>query len=108
MSGDLKAPSTNIPNGSLAAISTGTFLYLVFVIFLGATCNRSFLQSDYLIAAKVSAFSVLLLAGLYVSSMSSCLGAMYGTPRVLQSIALENVIPSMNVLGTGVRIHSIS
>ncbi|XP_045482361.1 solute carrier family 12 member 8 isoform X1 [Harmonia axyridis] len=101
MSGDLKAPSTNIPNGSLAAISTGTFLYLVFVIFLGATCKRSFLENDYLIAAKVSAFSVLLLAGLYVSSMSSCLGAMYGTPRVLQSIALENVIPSISILGTG-------
>ncbi|KAL3289551.1 hypothetical protein HHI36_022968 [Cryptolaemus montrouzieri] len=101
MSGDLKAPSTNIPNGSLAAISTGTFLYLVFVIFLGSTCRRSFLMTDYMIAAKVSAFSVLLLAGLYVSSMSSCLGAMYGTPRVLQSIALENVIPGIGILGTG-------
>lgn len=102
MSGDLRAPSTDIPNGTLAAISTGTFLYLVFALFLGATCKRDILLSDFMIAARVSAVRVLLLAGLYVSSMSSCLGAMYGTPRVLQSIALENVIPGIGVLGTGV------
>lgn len=101
MSGDLKAPSTNIPNGTLAALGTGTFLYLVFVIFLGATCEREFLLSNFMIATKVSAIGVLL-AGLYVSSMSSCLGAMYGTPRVLQSISLENVIPGISILGTGV------
>lgn len=104
MSGDLRAPSTNIPNGTLAAISTGTFLYLVFVVFLGATCTREVLLNDFMIAAKVSAIRVLLLAGLYVSSMSSCLGAMYGTPRVLQSIALENVIPGIGILGMGVSI----
>lgn len=101
MSGDLKAPSTNIPNGTLAAISFATFLYLVFILFLGATCTRAALQNDYMIAAKVSAIGVLFLAGLYVSSMSSCLGAMYGTPRVLQSIALENVIPGIGILGMG-------
>lgn len=102
MSGDLKTPSTNIPNGTLAAISTATFLYLVFIIFLGATCPRLVLKTDFLIAGKASLIRVLLLAGLYVSSMSSCLGAMYGTPRVLQSIAWENVIPGMGLLGRGV------
>lgn len=71
------------------------------MIFLGATCTRQVLMTDFMIAAKVSAVSVLLLAGLYVSSMSSCLGAMYGTPRVLQSIAHENVIPGIGVLGKG-------
>lgn len=101
MSGDLRAPSTNIPNGTLAALSTGMFLYLVFVVLLGATCKRYALLSNFMIAERVSAVSVLLLAGLYVSSMSSCLGAMYGTPRVLQSIALENVIPGMGMLGSG-------
>lgn len=101
MSGDLRAPSINIPNGTLSAITTGTFLYLVFVLFLGATCSRSYLMTDFTIAATVSAVNVLLLAGLYVSSMSSCLGAMYGTPRVLQSISLENVIPGIGILGMG-------
>lgn len=104
MSGDLRAPSTDIPNGTLSALSTGTFMYLVFVFFLGATCTRVTLLTDFMIAARVSAIRVPLLAGLYVSSMSSCLGAMYGTPRVLQSISLENVIPGIGVLGRGVSI----
>lgn len=58
-----------------------------------------------MITARVSAVQFLLLAGIYVSSMSSCLGAMYGTPRVLQSIALENVIPGIGILGKGVSVY---
>lgn len=61
-----------------------------------------------MIASTVSAFPVLLLAGLYVSSFSSCLGAMYGTPRVLQSIASQNVIPAISFLQRGVRISMYS
>lgn len=101
MSGDLRAPTTDIPNGTLAALSTSTFLYMVFMIFLGATVQRATLLSDFMIASHVSAINFLLLAGIYVSSMSSCLGAMYGTPRVLQSIANESVIPGMGKLGAG-------
>ena len=71
-------------------------------MFLGATCQRKTLLTDFMIAVRVSAVEFLLLAGIYVSSMSSCLGAMYGTPRVLQSIALENVIPAIAILGNGV------
>lgn len=101
MSGDLSQPSQDIPNGTFAALFTATGLYLIFVIFLGSTCVRSVLLTDFTIAAKVSAFSFLLLAGVYISSMSSCLGALYGTPRVLQSIANEKVIPIINFLGQG-------
>lgn len=57
---------------------------MVFILFLGATCDRALLLTDYMIASRVSAFQFLLLGGIYVSSISSCLGAMYGTPRVLQ------------------------
>ncbi|XP_014489552.1 PREDICTED: solute carrier family 12 member 8 [Dinoponera quadriceps] len=101
MSGDLKHPSSDIPNGTLAALGTGTFLYLCFSLTLAATCVRSALLTNFMIASTVSAISVLLLAGLYVSSFSSCLGAMYGTPRVLQSIASQNVIPGMSCLQRG-------
>lgn len=79
-----------------------TFLYLCFSLTLAATCIRSALLTNFMIASTVSAISVLLLAGLYVSSFSSCLGAMYGTPRVLQSIASQKVIPGMSCLQIGV------
>ncbi|XP_012542702.1 solute carrier family 12 member 8 [Monomorium pharaonis] len=101
MSGDLRHPSSDIPNGTLAALGTGTFLYLCFSLTLAATCVRNALLTNFTIASTVSAISVLLLAGLYVSSFSSCLGAMYGTPRILQSIASQNVIPGMSFLQRG-------
>jgi solute carrier family 12 (potassium/chloride transporters), member 8 len=79
-----------------------TFLYLVFALFLGAIVQRDTLRTDFMITVTVSAVNFLLLAGIYVSSMSSVLGAMYGTPRVLQSIAIENVIPGIGKLAMGV------
>lgn len=91
-------------NKSLLFLFLRTFLYLIFILFLGATCTRESLLTDYMIAVRVSAVHFLLLAGVYVSSMSSCLGAMYGTPRVLQSIANENVVPGIGILGKGVRL----
>ena len=51
---------------------------------------------------QVSALGFLLLSALYISSISSCLATLYGTPRVLQSIASENVIPAMAKLAEGV------
>lgn len=74
----------------------------MFIITVAFTVTRDALLVNLSITAKVSAVAVLLLAGLYVSSMSSCLGAMYGTPRVLQSIANERVIPGLDILGRGV------
>lgn len=78
----------------------------MFIITLAATVTREALLTNYSITADLSALRVLLLAGLYVSSMSSCLGAMYGTPRVLQSISNEKVIPGLEILGHGVSFLS--
>uniref|UniRef100_A0A3B1IJC7 Solute carrier family 12 member 8 n=1 Tax=Astyanax mexicanus TaxID=7994 RepID=A0A3B1IJC7_ASTMX len=52
MSSDLQKPEHNIPVGTLAAIFTSWFLYLVFVFLLGAICTRDALRYDFLIAEK--------------------------------------------------------
>lgn len=101
MSGDLHDPFTNIPNGTLTALGSSTFLYICFTVVLGATCLREQLQIDYMIAQRVSVVGVLWLAGLYISSISNCMGSLYGPPRILQSIANENVIPVIRILGQG-------
>ena len=79
-------------------------LYILFALLLGAVCSRHALLTDYMIASKVSLVGVLFLFGLYISSLSSCLGAQYGAPRVLQCISKENVLPIIRPLGKGVRI----
>ncbi|XP_030344181.1 solute carrier family 12 member 8 isoform X1 [Strigops habroptila] len=101
MSGDLQKPATNIPLGSLAAIGTSWFLYMVFVFLLGAICTRQSLRYDFMIAEKVSLVGFLFLLGLYISSLASCMGGLYGAPRILQCIAQENVIPRLAFLGHG-------
>ncbi|XP_077991345.1 solute carrier family 12 member 8-like isoform X2 [Glandiceps talaboti] len=101
MSGDLKKPSRNIPVGTLSAIGVTALLYLLYVVLLGATCENSTLIDDYMIAEKVALVGFLWLAGLYISSLSSCLSGLYGAPRVIQSIANENVIPIIKGLGRG-------
>uniref|UniRef100_A0A8B9Z6R8 Solute carrier family 12 member 8 n=1 Tax=Buteo japonicus TaxID=224669 RepID=A0A8B9Z6R8_9AVES len=101
MSGDLQKPATNIPLGSLAAIGTSWFLYMVFVFLLGAICTRQSLRYDFMIAEKVSLVGFLFLLGLYISSLASCMGGLYGAPRILQCIAQENVIPMLAFLGRG-------
>uniref|UniRef100_A0A663E264 Solute carrier family 12 member 8 n=1 Tax=Aquila chrysaetos chrysaetos TaxID=223781 RepID=A0A663E264_AQUCH len=101
MSGDLQKPATNIPLGSLAAIGTSWFLYMVFVFLLGAICTRQSLRYDFMIAEKVSLVGFLFLLGLYISSLASCMGGLYGAPRILQCIAQENVIPMLGFLGRG-------
>lgn len=101
MSGDLKDPSSNIPAGTLAALGFSGMLYILFAVLLGAVCSRYALVTDYMIASKVSLVGVLFLFGLYVSSLSSCLGAQYGAPRVLQCISNENVFPIFKPLGKG-------
>ncbi|NXN73414.1 S12A8 protein, partial [Himantopus himantopus] len=101
MSGDLQKPATNVPLGSLAAIGTSWFLYMVFVFLLGAICTRQSLRYDFMIAEKVSLVGFLFLLGLYISSLASCMGGLYGAPRILQCIAQENVIPMLAFLGRG-------
>ncbi|XP_034042110.1 solute carrier family 12 member 8 isoform X1 [Thalassophryne amazonica] len=101
MSSDLQRPEHSIPVGTLAAVFTSWFLYLVFVFLLGAICTREALRYDFLIAEKVSLVGFLFLLGLYISSLASCMGGLYGAPRILQCIAQERVIPTLAFLGRG-------
>ncbi|XP_060558535.1 solute carrier family 12 member 8-like isoform X2 [Ruditapes philippinarum] len=101
MSGDLREPFVNIPRGTLSALGVSTFLYIGFTLVIGATCLRENLHKDYMISEKISIVGFLWLAGLYISSVSACMGSLYGPPRILQTIANENVIPIIRVLGHG-------
>uniref|UniRef100_A0A8C2MTR9 Solute carrier family 12 member 8 n=1 Tax=Cricetulus griseus TaxID=10029 RepID=A0A8C2MTR9_CRIGR len=104
MGGDLREPATSIPLGSLAAVGISWFLYIIFTFLLGAICTREALRSDFLIAEKVSLVGFLFLLGLYISSLASCMGGLYGAPRILQCIAQEKVVPVLAFLGQGVNV----
>ncbi|XP_063679331.1 solute carrier family 12 member 8-like isoform X2 [Bolinopsis microptera] len=101
MQGDLKSPHNNISTGSLASLAVSGFLYYMFVILLACTVQKELLLSDYMIASEISWISWMFLIGLYIASLSSILGSLYGAPRVFQCIALDNIIPIIGIFGKG-------
>ncbi|XP_015785014.1 solute carrier family 12 member 8 [Tetranychus urticae] len=101
MSTDLYNPRESIPKGTFSAIGTAFLLYMLFMVGLGSICTRSALLGDTMIAVKASAIGYLLLAGIYISSMSSSLGSLYATPRIIQDMAVEKIIPGMSFLSKG-------
>jgi len=61
------------------------------------------LQSVLLLPVQVSVVGLLFLCGLYISSVCSGMGGIYGAPRILQCIASDGTIPIIRVLSKGVR-----
>ncbi|GAB1300222.1 Solute carrier family 12 member 8 [Apodemus speciosus] len=49
----------------------------------------------------VSLVGFLFLLGLYISSLASCMGGLSRSPRILQCIAQDKVVPALAVLGNG-------
>lgn len=96
MSGDLAAPDRDIPRGTFCAVVVSLGIYLIFILGLGGTCNHHYLLHDMMLPEKVSFWGVALLAGLYTSSVSHCLGSLYTGPRLLQNMASENVVPAIS------------
>ncbi|CEF71320.1 Solute carrier family 12 member 8 [Strongyloides ratti] len=102
MSNDLREPRRNIALGELSAISVSSFTCLIFILSLGAIVDRQFLLCDSLINEKVSLTGIMFLTGLYLSSLSSIVGSLLGSPRVLQGLAAEDIIPILSPLSEGV------
>ncbi|KAL1229326.1 Solute carrier family 12 member [Trichinella pseudospiralis] len=101
MSGDLKDPVTSIPLGELAGLGVSVLMALAFILSLGSIGERSALHLDINFVQKASLTGFLLLGGIYVSSLSAIISGLYVSPRLLQSIAAENVIGFMKCLVKG-------
>ncbi|KAG8125159.1 hypothetical protein E2320_020376, partial [Naja naja] len=77
-------------------------LVIMFVIqWIYTLINLGLAIILYFYIGKVSLVGFLFLLGLYISSLASCMGGLYGAPRILQCIAQEKVIPLLAFLGHG-------
>ncbi|CAB3405264.1 unnamed protein product [Caenorhabditis bovis] len=102
MSGDLRDPHKSIPLGELSAVGVSSSICFVFIMILGGVGDRMSLLCDSMFSEKVALTGVVFLVGLYVCSLSSTVGSLLGTPRVLQGIAAEGIVPALNALAQGV------
>ncbi len=110
ISGDLKSPRTAIPNGTLLSIGISALVYVVLVILIGSSAERTVdlgngnfggLLHDNGLMAKLAAEPWLVNLGIYAATLSSALASLVGAPRILQAVAKDNLFPFLRRFGNG-------
>ncbi len=91
MSGDLQDPGKSIPRGTFASILFTTVIYLGMICLLAATNSRQDLLGNTMIIRDTALWPILIPLGIFSATLSSALGSMMGAPRILQSIARDNI-----------------
>ncbi len=97
MSGDLKDARHSIPRGTLAAVATGTAVYLVVPLLMAFTTRVSpeELAVPGVVWTGIAIFGPwLVFPGLWGAILSSAFGSVLGGPRVLQALAADGLAPS--------------
>ncbi len=98
MSGDFKDPRHSIPRGTLAAVATGTAIYLLVPVLMAVTTRVSpeELAVPGVVWTSIAIFgSWLVFPGLWGAILSSAFGSVLGGPRVLQALAADGLAPSI-------------
>ncbi|GAB4186874.1 MAG: Na-K-Cl cotransporter [Phycisphaeraceae bacterium] len=101
MSGDLKDPARSIPRGTLWAILVTGAVYVGLALLLAAAAPRQSLIDNNLIVKEVSVSAWLVTAGIFAATLSSALGSMMGSPRILQAFAKDRVFKVLGPLAVG-------
>lgn len=101
MSGDLEDPARSIPFGTMAAVIVTAIVYVVQAFLLAGTREFGVLTSENLVMSQISAWPMLITAGVFAATLSSALGSMMGAPRIMQAFARDNVFSWLRPLGVG-------
>lgn len=117
MSANLANPLKDIAEGELSALGVSFLEFItktifdkffhfqvsyilcfIFMLLFGAGVDRATLLCDTIVSERMALTKFLFLSGLYVSCLSSIISSSLGTSRVVQGIAAEGLIPSLNFL----------
>lgn len=102
-SGDLKDPGRSIGRGTLAAIAFSMVIYLFLIFAFAATTTREELLGNVHLMQTVCFAPWLIVVGLVASTISSALGALNGSARVLQALARDDLLPVLRPFAYGSR-----
>ncbi len=95
MSGDLENPARSIPRGTLFAIILTWVIYIATACWLASHATTEELLKNNMIMHKVARWPVLIIAGIWASTLSSALGSILAAPRTLQAIAKDGAVPKI-------------
>jgi len=101
MSGDLANPQRSIPGGTIAAQLTTSFVYFSLALVFGSSILPELLRDKYgqslhggmVVASLAWPSEWVLLIGSFLSTFGAALQCLCSAPRLLQSIAKDDVIP---------------
>ena len=93
MSGDLRNPGRNLPVGTLSAIGVSMIIYISVAVWFALNQPSGALRADYMIMLKTARWPVLILGGMLGATLSSALGVIVASPRILLSLARDKIVP---------------
>jgi len=103
LSGDLKDPDYSIPRGTLGAVFTSIFFYMLLLLGYAGCVSRDGLQNNLTVMQDIAWSDNYVVTGILVSTVSSCLGAIFGGSRVLQALARDGIFPGTKWLRYGTK-----
>lgn len=101
MSGDLKNPSRSIPSGTLGAVGFTYIAYAVMAVLMAGSLDRSTLKIDLSVMQDVAYIPSLVTIGILATSLFCTLGSIIGAAKILQAIAKDQLVKSLNRFSYG-------
>jgi len=102
MSGDLENPRKSLPIGTFAAVGVGVVVYVALMVFIAYKMDPMVLRNpDKIVMKEISRVSVLVTLGILGATLSSAMGSILGSPRILQALAKDRVMPNFLAKGHG-------
>ncbi|EEB08255.1 arginine transporter Can1 [Schizosaccharomyces japonicus yFS275] len=107
MSGDLRNPSRSIPVGTLASLVTTVVIYFLVIVVLASSLSRYSLLFDLQILQDVNIHPAFVIIAILSSSLYSSLVGIFGTAKLLQAIARDNILPCLKFFAGGTAMQDI-
>jgi amino acid transporter len=93
LSGDLKDPAYSIPYGTIAAITTAFIFYICLIVGQAGSMDNNALWYNMNVMQDACINQYFVVLGVATACLSTSLGSMFGSSRILQAIARDNLIP---------------
>ena len=104
LSGDLANPGYAIPYGTLAAVSTAFFFYVMLILGQAGSLDRVALQFDMDVMQDACINQYFIALGITTACLSTALGSLFGSARILQALARDNIYPILRPFAFGSRL----